>query len=112
MDHSTPPQHAGAGPAGSNSGFSNMLNQNSNSGGNVMRETELEAVLSLQYRLCSLQHEHLLQHVAVYPRVYEVSTWETRCQWTLPVHRRTPVISCHAYSQPSMGMLESSAIDS
>jgi hypothetical protein len=44
----------------------------SSSSGNVVRETELEAVLSLQYRLCSVSHPHVLQHVAVYPHVYEV----------------------------------------
>jgi hypothetical protein len=44
----------------------------SGSSGNVVRETELEAVLSLQYRLCSVSHLHVLQHVAVYPHVYEV----------------------------------------
>jgi hypothetical protein len=38
----------------------------------VASEAELEAVLSLQYRLCNLTHQHLLQHVAVYPRVFEV----------------------------------------
>jgi len=62
-----------AGPAAA--GISSLLGHHgtsSSSGGNVASEAELEAVLSLQYRLCNMQHEHLLQHVAVYPRVFEV----------------------------------------
>ena len=70
--------HGGpGGGAAAAAGISNLLGHHgtsSSSGGNVANEAELEAVLSLQYRLCNLSHQHLLQHVAVYPRVYEVST--------------------------------------
>ena len=33
---------------------------------------ELAATLSALYRLCHVRHEHVLQHVAVYPQVFEV----------------------------------------
>jgi hypothetical protein len=67
--------HAPGGPGGGGAaGLGGMFGAGSGSGssGNVVRETELEAVLSLQYRLCSVSHPHVLQHVAVYPHVYEV----------------------------------------
>lgn len=82
MDHaagSHPSQlHAGAGGGGgaAAAGISSLLGHSgpggSSSGGNWASEAELEAVLSLQYRLCNMSHSHLLQQVAVYPRVYEV----------------------------------------
>lgn len=83
MDHaggSHPSQlHAGAGGGGGGAaaaGISSLLGHSgpggSSSGGNWASEAELEAVLSLQYRLCNMSHSHLLQQVAVYPRVYEV----------------------------------------
>jgi hypothetical protein len=78
MDHGhTPGGHApgGAGVGGAAAGLGGVLgggSGGSGSSGNVLRETELEAVLSLQYRLCSVSHPHVLQHVAVYPHVYEV----------------------------------------
>lgn len=79
---------SGAAVAGA-AGASSTLGHPSNAvSATVQRETELEAVLSLQYRLCDLQHEHILQHVAVYPKVYEVRAWLvvfgiTLCLWTL-----------------------------
>jgi hypothetical protein len=82
MDHaggSHPSQlHAGAAGGGgaAAAGISSLLGHSgpggSSSGGNWASEAELEAVLSLQYRLCNMSHVHLLQQVAVYPRVYEV----------------------------------------
>ncbi|WIA14830.1 hypothetical protein OEZ85_001549 [Tetradesmus obliquus] len=78
MDHGhTPGGHApgSAGVGGAAAGLGGVFGSGSGgsgSSGNVLRETELEAVLSLQYRLCSVSHPHVLQHVAVYPHVYEV----------------------------------------
>jgi hypothetical protein len=85
MDYSSSSQlHGGGGgpgaggaggPAAAAAGIGSLLGHHGaggSSGGNVASEAELEAVLSLQYRLCNLSHTHLLQHVAVYPRVYEV----------------------------------------
>jgi hypothetical protein len=73
--------HGGAGGGAAAAGIGSLLGHHgpggSSSGGNWASEAELEAVLSLQYRLCNISHQHLLQHVAVYPRVYEVSGW--RC---------------------------------
>lgn len=70
------PGAGGAGGPAAAAGIGSLLGHHGasgSSGGNVASEAELEAVLSLQYRLCNLSHTHLLQHVAVYPRVYEVS---------------------------------------
>lgn len=72
--------HGAPGGGAAAAGISSLLGHHgtsSSSGGNVASEAELEAVLSLQYRLCNLTHQHLLQHVAVYPRVFEVS-WVSR----------------------------------
>lgn len=72
--HGGPGAAAGAAAAGIGSLLGHPGAGGSSSGGNWASEAELEAVLSLQYRLCNMSHPHLLQHVAVYPRVYEVST--------------------------------------
>jgi hypothetical protein len=72
IDQNTPPQHGAVAGVAGGGGGSSSLSGPSSSGSNVVRETELETVLSLQYRLCSLQHDNVLQHIAVYPRVYEV----------------------------------------
>ncbi|KAF8056396.1 MAP3K12 [Scenedesmus sp. PABB004] len=76
MEHSVHAPGGAPGGAGGGSaaggGTGGMFGGGSGSSGNVVRDTELEGVLSLQYRLCSLSHEHVLRHVAVYPHVYEV----------------------------------------
>eukprot|EP00879_Flechtneria_rotunda_P012391 GHRR01012939.1.p1 GENE.GHRR01012939.1~~GHRR01012939.1.p1 ORF type:complete len:450 (+),score=176.99 GHRR01012939.1:771-2120(+) len=77
MDLGHYPQHhlEGSMIAGSSAAGVNSLSgvgAGPSGGSSAGKETELETVLRLQYKLCSLQHEHILQHIAVYPRVYEV----------------------------------------
>lgn len=72
MDHGHQPPHTTTAVAPA-AALGSVLGHSGTSGSSSTREAELESVLSLQYRLCSLQHEHILQHVAVYPRVFEVS---------------------------------------
>lgn len=78
MDHGHTPAGQGPGGPGVGGGGAALAGSMLGGGGSggsssfVSRETELEAVLSLQYRLCNISHPHVLQHVAVYPHVYEV----------------------------------------
>jgi hypothetical protein len=86
--------HGAPGGGAAAAGISSLLGHHgtsSSSGGNVASEAELEAVLSLQYRLCNLTHQHLLQHVAVYPRVFEVRLGfkEPDLGWVCPAAKGT-----------------------
>lgn len=49
-------------------------------GGSSAGDVVLEQCLSLQYRLCHMSHKHILQQIAVFPRIYEVSR-----AWLLPL---------------------------
>jgi hypothetical protein len=59
-------------PAGSGGGASSS----GLGGSSGARDADLEAAMGCLYRLCHVHHQHVLQHVAVYPLTYEVGLGE------------------------------------